>query len=58
MGKEMTQEEAEMDFKKNMARIFSEKIPETQFDEESGIITIPRSTIEDIRRRRKEEHKE
>ena len=58
MGKEeMTKEEMEMDFKKNMAKIFADKIPETEFDEESGFISIPISAIERIREERNNRNK-
>ncbi len=39
--KEMTPEEAEKDFKDNVFRIFSEKIPGVYVDE-NGFICIPR----------------
>ena len=41
MDKRKEQEAAEKDFKENMFKIFSEHISGTEYDEESGIITVP-----------------
>ena len=43
-NKEMTQEEAEKDFKENMFSIFSEKLEGVHRDKD-GFIVIPRTTI-------------
>lgn len=42
--KEMTQEEAEKDFKENMFSIFSEKLEGVHRDKD-GFIVIPRTSI-------------
>ena len=39
--KEMTQEEAEADFKNMMAGIFMKEVPGIHIDEESSVICIP-----------------
>ena len=43
-NKEMTQEEAEKDFKENMFSIFSEKLEGVHRDKD-GFIVIPRASI-------------
>ncbi len=52
MDKTKEFEEIEKEFKEKVFQIFKDQIPDTKYDEETGIIKIPRSSIREIRKKR------
>ena len=49
-----SKEKVENDFKRDVSAIFNSQFPGSEYDEESGIITIPKETVKSLREKRSE----
>ncbi len=49
----LEKEKAENDFKRDVSAIFNSKFPGSEYDEASGLITIPEETVRALREKQK-----